>query len=140
MYIQLTNIDADTGILCTAAPMRTGPVLPEVKGFQFIFAKESAYPIDTNADGSYAEMPLYYGTCDDDANTSLTGVVKVLSEVEFNTDKETEHQARKPYPSWVGDIDTMSWQPPVSYPQDGKYYQWNESIINWVEVSNEQTT
>ena len=135
MYIQLTNIDADTGILCTEAPMRTGPVLPKLKGFQFIFAKESAYPIDTNADGSYAEMPLYYGTCDDDADTSLTGVVKVLSEVEFNADKQAEHQARKPYPSWVGDINTMSWQSPVPYPQDDKSYYWDEPTMSWVEVA-----
>jgi hypothetical protein len=135
MYIQLTNIDADTGILCTEAPMRTGPVLPDVKGYQFIFAKESVYPIDTNADGSYAEAPLYYGTCDDDADTTLVGVLKVLTQVEFDADKQAEHQARKPYPSWVGDIDTMSWQPPVTYPQVGKYYHWDESIINWVEVA-----
>ena len=134
MYIQLTNIDANTGILCTEAPMRTGPVMPEVKGFQYSFAKESVYPIDTNADGSYAEMPLYYGTCDDDADTSLTGVVKVLTEAEFNADKQAEHQARKPYPSWVGDIDTMSWQPPVPYPQDGKQYYWDEETINWAEA------
>ena len=133
MYIQLTNIDADTGILCTEAPMRTGPIMPEVKNFQFIFAKESAYPIDTNADGSYAEMPLYYGTCDDDADTTLTGVLKVLSEVEFNADKQAEHQARKPYPSWVGDINTMSWQSPVPYPQDDKHYYWDEPTVSWVE-------
>jgi len=56
MYIQITNIDADTGILCTEAPMRTGPSLPNVKGFQFIFQNESDFPISTNADGSYAEM------------------------------------------------------------------------------------
>jgi len=134
MFIQITDIDAATGIICTEDPMRTGPALPNVKGFYFIFANESAYPIALNADGSYAEMPLYYGTCDDDADTTLTGVVKVITEIEFNTDKQTEHQARKPYPSWVGDIDTMSWQPPVPYPQDGKYYQWDESIINWVEL------
>ena len=134
MYIQLTNIDATTGILCTEAPMRTGPALPNVKGFQFIFQNESDFPIASNPDGSLTKPPLLYGTCDDDADTSLTGVVKVLSEVEFNADKQTEHQARKPYPSWVGDIATMSWQPPVPYPQDGKFYQWDESVINWVEV------
>jgi len=135
MYIKLTNIDADTGILCTEAPMRTGPALPNVKGFQFIFQNESDFPIATNSDGSYAEMPLYYGTCDDDADTTLVGVLKVLSQVEFDADKQAEHLARQPYPSWVGDIDTMSWQSPVAYPQDGKYYQWDESIVNWVEVA-----
>ena len=58
----------------------------------------------------------------------------ILTEEEFNSAKETEHQARKPFPSWIGDINTMSWQPPIPYPQDGKQYQWDESIVNWVEV------
>jgi len=132
MYIQLTNIDAGTKILCTEAPMRTGPTLPDVTGFQFVFANESIYPIDTNTDGSYAEMPLYYGICNDDADTSLTGVVAILSEIEFNADKQAEHQARKPYPSWIGDINTMSWQPPIPYPQDGLYY-WDEPSVSWIK-------
>jgi len=136
MYIQITNIDADTGILCTEAPMRTGPALPNVKGFQFIFQNESDFPIASNADGSLSTAPLLYGTCDDDADTNLVGVLKVLSQVEFDADKQAEHQARKPYFSWVGDIDTMSWQPPVTYPQDGNRYKWDESIVNWAEVTN----
>jgi hypothetical protein len=135
MYIQLTDIDATTNILCTDAPMRTGPVLPNVKGFQYSFANESAYPIALNADGSYAKMPLYYGTCDDDADTTLIGIVKVLTEAEFNTDKETEHLARKPYPSWIGDLATMSWNPPVSYPQDDKQYYWDEPTVSWKEFT-----
>jgi len=134
MYIQITNIDADTGILCTQAPMRTGPSIPNVKGFQFIFQNESYFPIASNADGSLSTAPLLYGTCDDDADTTLIGVLKVISQAEFDADKQAEHQARKPYPSWIGDIDTMSWQPPIPYPQDGKYYQWDEPTINWVEV------
>jgi hypothetical protein len=137
MYIQITNIDADTGILCTEAPMRTGPVIPNVKGFKFIFQNQADFPIASNPDGSLSTAPLLYGTCDDDADTSLTGVLKVLSQAEFDADKQAEHQARKPYPSWVGDIDTMSWQPPVPYPQDGKRYYWDELTINWVEVINE---
>ena len=140
MYIQLTNIDADTGILCTEEPMRTGPAIPNVKGFQFIFQNESDFPIASNPDGSLTKPPLIWGTCDDDADTTLVGVLNVLSQVEFNADKQTEHQARKPYPSWVGDINTMSWQPSVPYPQDDKQYYWDEPTINWVEVINEQTT
>jgi len=133
MYIQLTNIDADTGILCTGAPMRTGPAIPNVKGFQFIFQNESDFPIASNADGSLSTAPLLYGTCDDDADTSLIGVLKVLTKEEFDSDKQAEHQARKPYPSWIGDINTMSWQPPVPYPQDAKRYYWNELTVSWIE-------
>jgi hypothetical protein len=135
MYIQLTNIDADTKILCTQEPMRTGPTLPDVKGFQYSFANESVYPIDTNSDGSYAEMPLYYGTCDSDADITLIGVVKVLTEAEFNADKEIEHQARKPYPSWIGDLTTMTWSPPASYPQDDNQYYWDEPSVSWKEFT-----
>lgn len=133
MYIQLTNIDADTRVLCTQEPMRTGPALPNVKGFQYSFANESAYPIALNADGSYAEIPLYYGTCDEDADTTVVGVVRILTEEEFNADKEAEHLARKPFPSWVGDITNMLWEPPVPYPQDGKYYYWDEHSMLWKE-------
>ena len=132
MYIQLTNIDADTGILCTEAPMRTGPAIPNVKGFQYIFQNESDFPISTNPDGSYAETPLYYGTCDDDANTSLVGVIKILLEVEFNDAKLKEHNARQPYPSWIGNIDTMTWSAPVPYPEDDKMHVWDESSISWI--------
>jgi hypothetical protein len=135
MYIQITNIDAQTGILCTEEPMRTGPSIPNVKGFQFIFQNESEFPIASNSDGSLSKPPLLYGTCDDDADTSLTGIVKVLSEAEFNADKQAEHQARKPYPSWVGDINTMSWQPPVPYPQDDKQYYWDEPTVSWKEFT-----
>ena len=134
MYIQLTNIDANTGILCTEEPMRTGPAIPNVKEFSYIFQNESEFPIQLNFDGSLANPPRIYGTCADDADISLTGVISVLSESEFNLAKQSEHEARKPYPSWVGDIHTMSWQPPVAYPQDGNHYKWDESVINWVEV------
>ena len=39
----------------------------------------------------------------------------------------------QPYPSWVLDSN-YDWVAPVPYPQDGKCYGWDESIINWVEV------
>jgi hypothetical protein len=135
MYIQITNIDADTGILCTEAPMRTGPALPNVKGFQFVFQNESDFPIASNPDGSLTSPPLLYGTCDDDADTTLVGVLKVLTQVDFDADKQAEHQARKPYPSWIGDIDTMSWQSPVPYPQDDKRYYWDEPTVSWKEFT-----
>lgn len=136
MYIQVTNIDAQTKILCTQAPMMTGPDIPTVKGFQFVFQNESIFPIDCNPNGSYAEMPLIYGTCDDNADTTLTGIIKVLTEQEFNADKQAEHLARQPYPSWVGDISTMSWQPPVPYPTDDKNYYWDEPTVSWKEQTS----
>ena len=39
----------------------------------------------------------------------------------------------QPYPSWVLDSN-YDWEAPVPYPEDGKCYEWDESIINWVEI------
>lgn len=133
MYIQITNIDAQTGILCTQEPMRTGPAIPNVKGFKFIFQNESDFPIASNPDGSLSKPPLIWGTCDDDADITLAGVIKTLTQAEFESEKIQEFNLRKPYPSWIGDINTMSWQPPLAYPQDDKRYYWDEPSVSWVE-------
>lgn len=41
----------------------------------------------------------------------------------------------KPFASWLLNEDTCRWNPPVPYPTDGKRYKWDESIVNWVEVT-----
>ena len=42
--------------------------------------------------------------------------------------------APKPYASWTLVEDTCQWTAPVTYPDDGKVYRWNEDTTNWVEV------
>lgn len=41
----------------------------------------------------------------------------------------------KPFPSWVLNEQTCRWDPPVPYPNDGKSYLWDETIVNWREWS-----
>lgn len=40
-----------------------------------------------------------------------------------------------PYPSWKLDKNTWSWFPPIPYPTDGKQYNWDESKLNWIEIT-----
>ena len=40
--------------------------------------------------------------------------------------------APKPFPSWSLD-DAYMWQPPETYPDDGKHYEWDEDTLAWVE-------
>ena len=40
----------------------------------------------------------------------------------------------KPFNSWVLNEDTCQWNPPVEYPNDGKFYTWNEDNQAWDEV------
>ena len=39
------------------------------------------------------------------------------------------------YPSWIFNEDKCGFESPVAYPQNGKRYFWNESVINWGEAT-----
>ena len=138
MYICVTEVDVLTKIPCTIEPQRTGPSMPSIKGWQYSWSDQSTWPIETSIDGIYLRAPKYYGTCDDDANTSIAGVLQILTEEEFNTAKVAELEARRPYPSWVGYLDTMTWGPPIPRPADAIMnggnvcYIWDEATVNWV--------
>lgn len=42
--------------------------------------------------------------------------------------------AAQPYPSWTLNEDTCLWEPPVPYPSDGLFHEWDEQNQQWVEV------
>ena len=39
------------------------------------------------------------------------------------------------YASWVLNNTTCLWEAPTDYPDDGKYYSWNESNTAWEETT-----
>lgn len=41
----------------------------------------------------------------------------------------------QPFPSWLLDEDTCLWNAPVSRPDDGKPYHWDESTLAWVKIT-----
>jgi hypothetical protein len=43
--------------------------------------------------------------------------------------------APQPFPSWILNNTTWTWEAPVAMPTDGKMYKWNELITNWEEVT-----
>jgi hypothetical protein len=112
--------------------------MPNVKGLQIIWHDKSTWPVEVAPDGTYLRAPKYYGTCNDDADTTIAGVLQVLTEAEFNAAKAAEHLARRPYPSWIGYSDTMTWAAPVARPADAIMnggnvrYQWDEATVNWI--------
>jgi hypothetical protein len=38
----------------------------------------------------------------------------------------------QPYPSWILNEFTWTWEAPTTYPNDGKIYEWNENTTSWV--------
>ena len=37
----------------------------------------------------------------------------------------------KPYDSWTLNETTCLWEAPVTYPDDGQQYEWNETTTSW---------
>lgn len=35
--------------------------------------------------------------------------------------------------NWILNEETCLWEAPIPYPQDGKFYQWDENTQNWEE-------
>ena len=141
MHIVVTEVDHNTRIPCTVEPQRTGPSMPAVKGLKIIWQDSSTWPVSTDSTGTYLRAPKYYGTCDDDADTTIAGVLQVLTETEYDALKVVEHEARRPYPSWIGYPDTMTWSAPVARPVDAILnggnvrYQWDEATVNWIPMA-----
>lgn len=42
--------------------------------------------------------------------------------------------APQPFPSWTLDNTTWTWEAPVSFPNDGKLYTWDEPTLAWIET------
>lgn len=143
MHIVVTEVDAVTKIPCTVEPQRTGPSMPAVKGLKIIWTDKSTWPVELGSDGTYLRAPKYYATCDADADLNIAGVLEVLTETEWNERRVAEHEATKPYPSWIGYLDTMSWGAPVPRPVDAIMnggnvrYQWDEATVNWVPAETQ---
>jgi hypothetical protein len=42
--------------------------------------------------------------------------------------------APQPFASWILDDDTCQWNAPVTQPDDGKMYNWDEENTQWKEI------
>lgn len=91
MFICVTHVDSKTKIPGFKKPMRNGPAFPDVKGLNIEWWDQSNWPL-THPD----QFPRFYGTCDDDADTSIDGVIEVLTEEGYVLAKETEEFKRLP--------------------------------------------
>ena len=91
-YLKFTYVDAVTGISIASEPAANGPVFPPVSGLEFVWARESHYP--TN-------VPEFFGTCPDDSNVQVDGVLGVYLQADWEQMREDELRARNPVPQQV---------------------------------------
>ena len=55
------------------------------------------------------------------------------------TDEEKQNKidsvlASKPFESWTFVEETCTWVPPISMPDDGNNYYWNETLLSWTKI------
>ena len=91
-YLKFTYVDAVTGISVASHPAVNGPVFPHVTGLEYAWARESRYPTD---------VPEFFGTCPDDADTQIDGVLGVYVQADWETMRDDEMRARNPVPQQV---------------------------------------
>ena len=91
-YLKFTYVDAVTGISIASEPAANGPVFPNVVGLEFAWACESRYPTD---------VPEFFGTCPEDADTQVDGVLGVYVQADWETLWADEMRARNPVPQQV---------------------------------------
>jgi hypothetical protein len=73
-----------------------------------------------------------YGNQHKNGGTPLRGN---YAGVGYTYDKQNDvFYAPQPFASWVLNQSTWLWEAPTPMPADGKIYDWNESLLNWVEV------
>lgn len=39
----------------------------------------------------------------------------------------------QPFPSWILNEETCTWDPPTPHPEDGRFLIWSEEEMNWIE-------
>ena len=91
-HIKFTYVDAVTGISIASEPAANGPVFPPVAGLEFAWARESRYPTD---------VPEFFGTCPDDSNVQIDGVLGVYVQADWEALWADEMRARNPVPQQV---------------------------------------
>ena len=91
-YLKFTYVDAVTGISVAKQPAVNGPAFPQIDGLEFAWARESRYPTD---------VPEFFGTCPDDSNVQIDGVLGVYVQADWETLWADEMRARNPVPQQV---------------------------------------
>ena len=86
-HIKFTYVDSITSTSITKQPATSGPVFPAVAGLEYVWARESRYPTD---------VPEFFGTCPDDADTQVDGVLGVYLQADWETMRDDEMRARGP--------------------------------------------
>jgi hypothetical protein len=100
---------------------------------QVIVAEKEFF--DTFVDSSLGEwVQTSYNTIGNQHTQGGTPLRGNYAGVGHIYDKEHDvFYSQSPFPSWVLNHSTWTWEAPTPMPTDGKLYRWDEATTSWVE-------
>ena len=91
---------------------------------------------ETETVDGISDWETYYGNIrnQDCVRTSYNGNIRYnYAGIGFTYDEVRDaFIPPKPYESWVLDEETCQWAAPISYPEDGVMYEWDEESVEWI--------
>ena len=87
---------------------------------------------ETNLGGTWVQTS--YNTFGGEHKLNGTPLHKNYAGIGYTFDG-TGFAAPQPFTSWIKNSDTYLWEAPTPHPTDGKFYQWVEKDLEWVEVT-----
>ena len=106
--------------------------------YAFLDDKNLVTEVIVGNDETTGDWETYYGNIRGQVcvRTSYNGNIrKNYAGIGYSYDKKLDgFIPPKPYPSWKLEKKTCLWLPPVSMPDDGAEYIWDEKSKNWIEA------
>jgi hypothetical protein len=46
-------------------------------------------------------------------------------------------ETSRPFDSWIWADEKNTWEPPIAHPENDKLYDWDETSLSWIEVTDD---
>jgi hypothetical protein len=95
-------------------------------------------PIIVNVTGDDGKQLADYGDIFDPATQTFSKGSQIVPQEEIDAQMNKIAEELSKMNGWVYNAEVGHHVPPVSYPQDGKVYNWDNDVANWVEADQNQ--
>ena len=100
----------------------------EIKGVEFLqklFGHNRWKKCSVNTRGG-KHYDAYTNVLSDTQEKAFRGNYPAINDI-YDPINDGFHETQK-FASWTLNTTTFLWEPPITYPEDGKFYRWNEAV------------
>lgn len=94
-------------------------------------------PVIVNITGDDGKQLADYGDTYDSVTQTFSRGNSIVPQEEIDAKMNAIAEELSQMAGWVYNEEVGHHVPPIAYPQDGKIYNWDNSVANWVEAPNQ---